>query len=69
MTVENAIEILSKMNMESHKRFSNEEKETITSLGMAGWSGDITIDDSRLSVLPYTIRKLVEVMTAKRIVQ
>jgi putative AlgH/UPF0301 family transcriptional regulator len=69
MTIEDAIEILRKMDMKSKKRFSNEQRQAIMALGMAGWSGELPTDDERLLVLPKIVRKLVQIMAKKRVIQ
>lgn len=73
MTIDEALDVLKAMDMNSEARFSDREREAITNLGCAGWAGDLEPTDPRIQELPEAIREqvveLVKVMQSKRIVQ
>jgi hypothetical protein len=73
MSVEEAVAILKVMDMKSLDRFSDKEREAVTTLGVMGWSGDLEPTDPRLLDLPAEtqniVKKIVAVMQTKRIIQ
>jgi hypothetical protein len=71
MPLDEAFKVLAAMDVTSHGRFSEVEKRAVCSVGMAGWSADLPTDDPRFAALPEetreVIRKIVQVMTTKRV--
>ena len=73
MKLDEALAILKALDPASKEAFSAQEREAITTLGAAGWAGDIEPDDPRLQELPADLREhfvdVVKVMQTKRIIQ
>jgi len=71
--LDEALAILKALDPASKEAFSAQEREAITTLGAAGWAGDIEPDDPRIQELPEALREhfanIVKVMQTKRIIQ